>query len=211
MDVPIGNHKYFNNKWFARWAKIYYYEKYIMFPIRRKAAKFPKLDGPKHIIDIACGTGSQAVEFAKLGHDVVGIDLSPEMLNQAKRKLRSDLKLHFQQADATELPFTDNTFDVASISFGLHDMPYDVELLTLQEAKRVVKPGGIILIVEYMEPKKSLLAKLCYPIFWSYETKHWRAFQNRGLRSILNDVNLIVSSETSILNLFQIVIAKNGK
>jgi len=136
----VNKHKYFNNKWFARWAKIYYYEKYIMFPIRQKAVTFLKLNPPKNIIDIACGTGSQAYELAKLGHNVVGIDLSPEMLNQAKRKLNNELKLKFQQADATDLPFKDNSFDAATISFGLHDMPYEIELATLKEAKRVVNP-----------------------------------------------------------------------
>lgn len=50
---------------------------------------------------MATGTGAQAYELAKLGHEVVGIDLSPEMLAQAKKKLSPNLKLKFQEADGT--------------------------------------------------------------------------------------------------------------
>ncbi len=207
----ILKHKYFNNKWFARWARIYYYEKYIMFPIRQKAVKFINLTKPHKIIDIACGTGSQGYEFALHGHDVIGVDLSPDMLAQAKRKETPNLKLKFKHADATDLPFPKNSFDVASISFGLHDMPYEIELKVLKEARRVVKPKGKILIVEYMEPGKTIWSWLFYPIFRVYETKYWSLFMKRGLDKILHDAGLRKSSETDSFRLFQIVLIINNK
>ncbi len=79
-------HTYYNNQFFGKWARFYDYEKYFMFPIRQKAAKFFPLKAPAKIIDVATGTGAQAYELAKLGLDVTGVDLSPEMLEQAKKK-----------------------------------------------------------------------------------------------------------------------------
>lgn len=132
----ITRHTYYNNQFFATWAKLYDYEKYILFPLRRKVAAFLAVPPPKKILDVATGTGAQAYEFAKRGHDVTGIDLSPEMLAQAKKKTTSSLRLRFLHADATKLPFKKGTFDVSSISLGLHDMPYDIDVMVLQEMKR---------------------------------------------------------------------------
>lgn len=76
----IKKHTYYNNAFFAKWAKLYNYEKYLLFPVRKQAARFLGLQPPQKILDVATGTGAQAYELAKLGHEVIGIDLSPEML-----------------------------------------------------------------------------------------------------------------------------------
>src|SRR3989344_9089758 len=111
----INKHGYYNYKFFAKWARLYNYEKYFLFPIRKKAALFFPLKPPAKIIDVATGTGAQAYELAKLGLDVTGVDLSPEMLQQAKKKCKNSLSLKFQHADATEIPFKDNYFDYSSV------------------------------------------------------------------------------------------------
>lgn len=207
----LQKHTYYNNKFFARWARLYDYEKYFLFPLRRKAAKFLGLSYPKKVIDIATGTGSQAFELAKLGYDVIGVDLSKEMLEQSQKKVGANLRLRFQQADSTDLPFKDNSFDAASISLGLHDMPYEIDLLTLKETKRVTKNGGTILIVDYMEPKKHLVAKILYPIIRAYETPNYIPFIQKGLDEVLETVGLKVIKDTNFLGLFQIVLVKNEK
>lgn len=204
-------HTYYNNKFFARWAKLYDYEKYIVFPLRQKAARYLGLKIPNKILDVATGTGAQAYELAKLGHEVVGVDLSPEMLEQAQKKCSKELKLHFKQADATDLPFTTNEFDAISISLGLHDMPHEVEIKALQEMKRVTKRNGKILIVDYMEPRKHWVAKLAFPVINTYETINWRPFIERGLKKLLAEVDLEIERETSWAGLFQIVIVENSK
>lgn len=179
--------------------------------MRQKAAKFLNLPTPQKILDVATGTGAQAFELAKLGHDVVGIDLSPEMLAQANKKLTLSLSLRFLRADGTRLPFKDNTFDASSISLGLHDMPYEIDVLVLQEMKRVTKKNGMILIVDYMEPKKHLVAKLTYPLIRLYETTNYTPFIARGLDKILESVQLRSFRATSFLGLAQIVLVKNEK
>jgi len=65
-DDILIKHKYYNNQFFAKWAKLYDYEKYLLFPVRRKAARFLDFTSPQKIIDVATGTGAQAYELAKL-------------------------------------------------------------------------------------------------------------------------------------------------
>lgn len=149
--------------------------------------------------------------MAKLGHDVTGIDLSPEMLEQAKKKISPDLKFRFQQADGTKLPFKENSFDASTISLGLHDMPYEVELLVLKEMKRVTKKSGSILIVDYNEPKKHWAARLTHSLIRLYETPMYIPFIERGLEKLLKEVGLRIDRETNFLGLFQILLVKNYK
>ena len=211
LNKLVIEHKYYNNNFFAKWARLYDYEKYFFFPIRKKAARFLTLQLPAKILDVATGTGAQAYELAKLGYDVTGIDLSPEMLEQAKKKTDSGLKLHFQQEDATKLPFKDNSFDASSISLGLHDMPYQIDILVLREMKRVTKKNGEMLIVDYMEPRKHWIAKVSHPIILLYETPNYAPFIQRGLDTLLDKVGLKIKKTTNFLGLVQINIVLNKK
>jgi len=210
-DDILIKHKYYNNQFFAKWAKLYDYEKYLLFPVRRKAARFLDFTSPQKIIDVATGTGAQAYELAKLGHEVIGIDLSKEMLKQASKKCNQELKLKFQQADATDLPFKDDSFDASSISLGLHDMPYEIDLLVLKEMKRVTKNGGKILIVDYMEPRKHFIAKLSHRIANLYETVNYKPFIDKGLDTILGKVGIKIDKSTNFLGIFQINLVRNQK
>lgn len=206
-----AKHKYYNNNFFGKWAWLYDFEKYIAFPLRLKAAQFLDAESKSKVIDVATGTGAQAYELAKLNLDVTGIDLSPEMLEQAKKKRKDFLMLKFQHADATEIPFKNNYFDYSSISLGLHDMPYDIGVLVLKEMKRVTKKDGQILIVDYMEPKKHPVAKISHLLVSLYETKNYKSFIKHGLDGILSEVGLKIYRESNFLGLFQIVLVKNNK
>lgn len=209
----LSRHRWYNNQWFAKWAWLYDYEKYLTFPLRKKAAKFLNsyLTPHQKILDVATGTGLLAYECAELGHQVIGIDLSQEMLEQAKKKYSPFLKLSFQIADATDLPFADDSFDAGTISFGLHDMPYEIDLLVLEEMKRVIKKGGKILIVDYMEPKKHFVAKFFHPIVSLCETVNYKPFIERGLDAILEETDLKINQSANFLGMFQVVIAQNNK
>ncbi len=204
-------HEYYNNAFFGKWANLYDYEKYFLFPIRRKAARFLPLKQPAKIIDVATGTGAQAYELAKQGLDVTGVDLSPEMLEQAKKKLDKSLKLQFIHADGTKLPFKDDDFDGASISLGLHDMPYEIGIAVLSEIKRVVKKNGPILIVDYMEPRKHAVAWVLHPLIKLYETPNYGHFVKKGLERYLRQVDLKINRFTGFLGMIQIALVANTK
>jgi ubiquinone/menaquinone biosynthesis C-methylase UbiE len=100
---------------------------------------------PSHkIIDIACGKGTTAILLAKKYHcNVVGIDISAELIEEAKRlALKSGVtdKLTFIVGDATNLPFNDNTFDIAISQAML--ILVDDKIKTIQEANRIINKGG---------------------------------------------------------------------
>ena len=99
------------------------------------------------ILDLAAGTGSSSEPLAKAGADVTAADFSEGMI-AAGRKARPHL--NFVKADALNLTFPDNTFDLLTISFGLRNTENTAKALA--EARRVVKPGGRLGVVEFSSP-----------------------------------------------------------
>jgi len=196
---------------FDRWAWLYDFEKYFFFPLRRKAAKFLGLPINSKVLDVATGTGAQAYELARLGYDVTGADLSSGMLAQAAKKLSPNLKLKFLQADATKLPFPDDSFDASTVSLALHDMSFEVEIGTLNEMKRVTKSGGIILIVDYSEPSMGFVPKLSHEIVRLYESPNYLSFIQLGLLGLLEKMGLSIQSKTGFLGVVQIVKVVNSE
>lgn len=109
------------------------------------------------ILDIAAGPGSSSEPLHKAGAEVVAMDFSEGMLAQG-RKARP--YLNFVKGDALKIPFSDNEFDVTTISFGLRNTN-DVAK-ALAEAHRVTKPGGKIYIVEFSTPTNSIFRKIYF-------------------------------------------------
>jgi len=173
---------------------------------RKKAAEFLRLTPPRKIIDVATGTGALAYELARLGHSVMGIDSSEDALTQAKKKCSKSLDLRFEQADAIDLPYEDGKFDASVISFALHDMPKEESLKVLGEMKRITKPNGRILIVDYSEPKKHWMTRLIYPLIKASESVNYQAFIRDGLDSLIQEANLTTSSNDIFLGMIQIVV-----
>src|SRR3990172_11231407 len=93
--------------------------------IRDEVVGFTNARNGSRILDVGTGTGKQAFAFARKGHDVIGIDLSESMLKAAKKKNKYE-NVKFEVADATHLPFENDSFDVSCASFVLHDMPLTI-------------------------------------------------------------------------------------
>ncbi len=83
---------------------------------------------------------------------VVGIDFSPRMIEIATRKATVP-QLTLRQANAESLPYPDEHFDVVTITYGLHEMSRVSRQKTLNEMRRVLKPGGPLVVVDYHEPR----------------------------------------------------------
>ena len=99
------------------------------------------------VLDLAAGTGTSSVPFADAGAQVVSVDMSLGMLFEG---LRRNPDLSFVAGDALALPFADDAFDAATVSFGLRNVQ-DTEA-ALTELLRVVKPGGRLVICEFSAP-----------------------------------------------------------
>ena len=207
----VEKHKRYNVKLFRRVAPIYDYIEFVVRPLNIKAAK-KVWSGNANVLDVACGTGSQALAFAKRGFSVVGIDLSPDMLRCAKKKVRSKYDIKFICHDATKLPFNDSSFDASTISFGLHDMPGRIGRTVLKEMMRATKSGGKIIIVDYHKPKNRVIAWLARRICKTWESKYYDHFLRAGLESYLQKVGLkVVTVERYFFKNFQIVECINLK
>ncbi|MFY2561840.1 bifunctional demethylmenaquinone methyltransferase/2-methoxy-6-polyprenyl-1,4-benzoquinol methylase UbiE [Corallococcus terminator] len=121
---------------------------------RRTAVRLSRAKEGDSVLDCASGTGDLALVFKrKVGSNgrVMGTDFCPEMLESAPAKAaKAGLQVDFQVADAMALPFADNSFDVASIAFGIRNVDDPVKCLS--EMGRVVKPGGRVVVLEFGQP-----------------------------------------------------------
>ena len=189
-DKIAEQHEWHNTQWFRRMAPVYDIIEFFVAHIREGIAKEVELPKDAKILDMACGTGSQSIAFAKRGFFVVGVDLSPDMLARTKKKIKKDMSVTFLCQDASHIPYPNSYFDLSIISFGLHDMPEEIGIAILEEMKRVTKPNGDIIIVDYDRPSNSVSAFLGHAIAKIWEGKHYDHFIRVGLENYLNRVEL---------------------
>lgn len=121
-----------------------------------------------HVLDCATGTGDLALEFKEKVGDggyVLGTDFCKEMIEHAPEKAQEhDLTVDFEVADAMDLPYENDRFDIASIAFGIRNV--DDPIQALKEMGRVVKPGGKVVVLEFGQPKG--LLKYPYEMYSQY-------------------------------------------
>lgn len=113
----------------------------------------------ERVLDCATGTGDLALAFKRrVGDDgqVTGTDFCAEMLELAPPKAKArHLDVKFEIADVTQLPYPDNAFDVASISFGIRNVGNPGK--GIAELCRVVKPGGRVMVLEFGQPPNKII------------------------------------------------------
>ncbi len=124
---------------------------------RKKVIKMVAEKNPISILDIATGTGDLAIQFAEKtsAEKIVGLDISEGMLSVARKKVfekKVSEKIEFVQADSEALPFEDNTFDAITVSFGIRN--FENLEKGLSEIFRVLKKGGIFVVLETSVPTK---------------------------------------------------------
>jgi demethylmenaquinone methyltransferase/2-methoxy-6-polyprenyl-1,4-benzoquinol methylase/phosphoethanolamine N-methyltransferase len=132
---------------------------------RRAALDLVSIEGGMDILDVGCGTGSLAVAARHdLGDEgnVVGIDPSSNMIDLARQKAeKAGVQVDFRVGVIENLEFEAETFDLVLSSLMMHHLTDELKERGLQEIKRVLKPGGRLLIIE-LDPGAFSLATLVH-------------------------------------------------
>ncbi|GAA1636033.1 demethylmenaquinone methyltransferase [Brevibacterium sanguinis] len=122
----------------------------------RRSVSYAVAAGPgERVLDLAAGTGTSSMSFTHHGAEVVAGDISEGMLAEGRRR---HPKIDFVYADALDLPFEDESFDVVTISFGIRNV-HDVDR-ALAEMLRVLRPGGRLIVCEFSTPTFSPFARV---------------------------------------------------
>ncbi len=126
---------------------------------RKKAIKQLSSLQPKHVLDVATGTADVALMTydALKPEKITGIDISEGMLDLGRKKiaargLENTIKLY--TGDSENIGFKENTFDAVTVSFGVRN--FQNLSKGLEEMRRVLKPGGKLVVLEFSKPKDSL-------------------------------------------------------
>jgi demethylmenaquinone methyltransferase/2-methoxy-6-polyprenyl-1,4-benzoquinol methylase len=117
---------------------------------RRRAAAAVVTQGSR-VLDACCGTGDLALACHEAGGEVVGLDFSERMLERARGKSAA---IEWVRGDLLELPFPDESFDAATVGFGIRNVQ-DLEA-GLRELARVLRPGGRLGCLEITRPRGAL-------------------------------------------------------
>ena len=123
---------------------------------RKRVVAIIKETGPRQVLDIATGTGDLAINLVKTGASkIIGLDLSEGMLSVGRKKIdRKGLtdKIEMVQGDSEALPFEDDSFDAITVAFGVRN--FENLEKGLEEIHRVLRPGGVFVILETSVPTK---------------------------------------------------------
>ncbi len=119
-------------------------------------------DSETQVLDVACGTADSTIALAKAGVPrVIGVDISEEMLKVGEKKidkLNLNSVISLKVEDCENLSIEDNTFDAAFIAFGIRN--FEDKKKGLKELHRVLKPNGLLLILELSVPQNKILLSL---------------------------------------------------
>lgn len=141
---------------------------------RRKVIRRLMETEPDSVLDVATGTADLAIMAARKGvAENIGVDISEDMLDVGRRKVTGaglDSQVTLEVGDAEALPFPENRFDAATVSFGVRNFE-DLDA-GLRELHRVLKPGGRLLVLEFSRPR-------------AFPVKQFYAFYNAHILPII--------------------------
>lgn len=157
--VDIDFHRQSNGIWrddkgaaiYAMGARVIHVGKNDDFGLHDVFARDIDLEAPVEILDLACGFGKTTLSLKKRFPEarVEGIDLSAPCLRLGRRMAtEKDLKIDWRQGNIEALPYEDESFDLVTTTMTLHELPLKSISQSLEEARRVLKPGGVLIALE---------------------------------------------------------------
>jgi ubiquinone/menaquinone biosynthesis C-methylase UbiE len=158
--------------------------------LEERVVRFVAPAGDERALD--SGTGSGALAFALAPHvrEVVGVDLVPELLDQARQRAERFPNATFVEGDATKLPFGYGSFDLAGSLRTLHHIPRPE--LAMAELVRVTRPGGRVLVVDQIAPVDPLAALELNRFERARDPSHVRALADVDLRGLFESNSLVL-------------------
>jgi len=138
----------------------------IDFSWRRKLVNKLSYYHPENVLDVATGTGDLALLIGSLNPEkITGVDIAVEMLSKARQKAvlkHLQERITFQEGDAEDLPFPEESFDAVTVAFGVRN--FENLQRGLSEMKRVMRTGGVMMILEFSHPGSFPWKQL----YWGY-------------------------------------------
>ena len=130
---------------------------------RKKAIRHLKKLNPKNILDVATGTADVAIMTTSILHPdkIIGIDISDGMLEIGRTKIKKqglDKTIELLNGDSEAINFADNSFDAVTVAFGVRNFEHLEK--GLSEIKRVLKPGGKLVVLEFSQPQTAGVKQL---------------------------------------------------
>lgn len=138
------------------------YDAFTRFFLRNVFRKITEIIRPTtsmRILDLGCGPGNLIIALKNSAPEaeIQGLDLDPEMLEIARRKLaRAEVQAKLTEASATEIPFESSQFDVVVSTLMIHHLSHEDRQKMIREAHRVLKPGGKFYLYDFGRPKGAL-------------------------------------------------------
>ncbi len=130
----------------------------------RMVVEMAKLKAGDKVLDVGCGTGNltlTAKKYVGASGSVYGIDASPEMIAEARKKAtHNGMEASFDVELIEKLPYPDATFDVVISRLVIHHLPDDLKRRGFAEIFRVLKPGGHLFVADFNPPANPVLAHL---------------------------------------------------
>lgn len=145
--------------------------------MRSFLAETAALEEARTVVDLCTGTGASALRMAReAGVCVVGVDFSEGMLRRARGKSPPGAACFWVQADVTCLPIRSGTADRVTCAYAMYELSGDARRAMLQEASRILKPGGMFVMMEHLPPDRPLIRLLYLVRIYLLGTRGVRSF-----------------------------------
>lgn len=172
---------------------------YVNSTVHARGTDLPRLvelaglTGAELVLDVATAVGHTAMALAPGARHVTGIDLTVEMLDEARTlsRKRGITNLTFAEGDAEKIPFPDNRFDIVTCRIAAHHFP-DVGRFC-QEAFRVLRPGGKLLLVDNVAPEDDAQDRFINTLDKLRDPSHFRAWRISEWHGFLADAGFAVT------------------
>ncbi|MFC1712225.1 class I SAM-dependent methyltransferase [Candidatus Poribacteria bacterium] len=172
----------------------------------------------ERILEMCCGTGGATVFIARKAKEtteIIGMDLSSGQLKRA-RKRTYDCETRFVEGDVSNASFLNDSFDKVFITHAIHEMPREMRLRALSEARRVLRKQGEVVVLELDNPPNIVVRAAVgfWALYWlpgNFETPTRRDLMKHGLVNEVKESGFVnVRKYPSHHGIFQTVIGTRG-